>query len=664
MNVRTMLTAVIAASALAVPTPALAVPSTGGQLSAAATGASAVASTGAAVPTKKKKPAAVVGATYRTLPNRKVLLTITSNAKKVQVKYRTAKNRKRSTTKKIKAGKANVTLAAGSKTIVVRAKATSKLSASRWTPATPPVVTPTTPPVITPTTPPVVTPTTPPVVTPTTPPVVTPPADSTAPGKVSALTLSAKTTTSLSLTWTNPTDPDFAVVIVRRAQGLVPPATPQAGVAVGTASARATSVTDAGLAPDTSFSYALFTRDTTGNTSTAATLTAATTATPTPLALETAFISTDADGNPGNGYSSNAHISGDGRWIVFESEASNLVAGDTNNRSDIFLHDTLTSTTVRISLAPGGGQANEYSAMPAISGDGRWIAYLSQASNLVAGDTNLLTDVFLWDRVTNTTTRILAAPGSGQSPDALAVSGDGAWVLFSSQESYVPEDTNGVKDVYLLHLADDTLTRVSVSSTGTQGNDNSWGASFSLDGRWIVFDSRATNLVPDGATATQSVYLHDRDSATTTRLSDPVRGAVEAQISSDGSWITYRSGTPDFLDGIYRENRLTGTRQLLAVSDLGNSWPTISADGRYVAFAQTWQDEDGLLEVWRTDAATGITDLLTPTSAGPDRRNYDVSSPIDISDDGQATTFMGSGGYLLPGANMWTQVILVKTIEP
>ncbi|HUE85229.1 MAG TPA: hypothetical protein VMO26_04055, partial [Vicinamibacterales bacterium] len=113
--------------------------------------------------------------------------------------------------------------------------------------------------------------------------------------------------------------------------------------------------------------------------------------------LTTTRVSVGSDGTPGNGNSSVPAISADGRWVAFESWASNLVAGDTNGFSDIFAHDRQTGTTTRVSVGPGGVQGDGLSYRSAISADGRWVAFDSGSSNLVPDDTNFLGDVFVHD---------------------------------------------------------------------------------------------------------------------------------------------------------------------------------------------------------------------------------------------------------------------------
>ncbi|NMG21975.1 calcium-binding protein, partial [Brasilonema bromeliae SPC951] len=163
------------------------------------------------------------------------------------------------------------------------------------------------------------------------------------------------------------------------------------------------------------------------------------------------LVSVADDGTQGNNYSRKPTISADGRFVAFYSAANNLVAGDTNNSSDIFVRDLLTGTTTRVSVADDGTQGNNNSSNPAISADGRFVAFDSTASNLVAGDTNNTSDIFVRDLLTGTTTRVSVADdgtqGNGFSYTP-AISADGRFVAFeSSASNLVAGDTNNISDI-------------------------------------------------------------------------------------------------------------------------------------------------------------------------------------------------------------------------
>src|SRR5204863_349490 len=222
-------------------------------------------------------------------------------------------------------------------------------------------------------------------------------------------------------------------------------------------------------------------------------------------AQTTERVSVASDGTTeGNDASLGSALSADGRFVAFDSAATDLVAGDTNGVADVLVHDRQTGTTERVSVASGGGtQGNGNSggffSFPALSADGRLVAFQSDATNLVAGDTNGTTDVFVHDRQTGTTERVSVASGGTEGNGfsaGLALSADGRFVAFhSTATNLVAGDTNGKTDVFVHDRQTGTTERVSVDSDGTQGNGPSAGAALSADGGLVAFHGTATNLV-------------------------------------------------------------------------------------------------------------------------------------------------------------------------
>jgi hypothetical protein len=228
------------------------------------------------------------------------------------------------------------------------------------------------------------------------------------------------------------------------------------------------------------------------------------------LTNTTTRVSVDSEGNQVNASSSHSSISTDGRFVAFSSRASNLVPGDTNNSRDIFVRDTLTNTTTRVSLDSAGNQANEGANNPSISVSGRFVAFSSRASDLVPGDTNNTSDIFVRDTLTNTTTRVSLDSAGNQANDfclGMSISADGRFVAFSSYSSNLMlRDTNDASDVFVRDTLTNTTTRLSVGSEGNQGNQSSFGGSISADGRIVVFDSEASNLVSGDTNNTWDVF--------------------------------------------------------------------------------------------------------------------------------------------------------------
>jgi len=210
--------------------------------------------------------------------------------------------------------------------------------------------------------------------------------------------------------------------------------------------------------------------------------------------------SVDSFGNPGNGSSFNPTISTDGRYVAFQSAATNLVNGDTNNVVDVFVYDSQTVQTTRISVDSNGAQANNASFNPAISADGRIVAFESAATNLVSGDTNILRDIFVHDRQTGQTTRVSvdnlgaqATLGESFNP---SITADGRFVAFESNATnLVSGDTNGRRDIIIHDRQTSQANRISVDNSGLQANRESSNAVISADGRFVAFGSAATNLV-------------------------------------------------------------------------------------------------------------------------------------------------------------------------
>jgi len=228
-------------------------------------------------------------------------------------------------------------------------------------------------------------------------------------------------------------------------------------------------------------------------------------------------VSVDSNGAQANGGSYRDRISADGRYVAFVSDATNLIPDDTNNAEDVFVKDRQTGATTRVSVASQtGAQANNGSGTPAISGDGRFVAFYSDASNLVSGDTNGIGDIFVHDRQTGVTTRVSVDSSgneaNGQNSDYyLAISGDGRYVAFPSDATnLVSGDTNNVTDIFVHDCQTGQTRRVSVASDGTEANGRSYfGMDISDDGRYVVFSSFATNLVAGDTNGTRDIFVHD-----------------------------------------------------------------------------------------------------------------------------------------------------------
>ena len=268
-------------------------------------------------------------------------------------------------------------------------------------------------------------------------------------------------------------------------------------------------------------------------------------------------VSVSSSGTQGNGSSGGPEVSADGRYVVFTSIASNLVPGDTNGLNDVFIRDLVEGTTRRVSVSNGGAQANEDSSLPSISG--RHVAFQSDASNLVAGDTNGIRDVFVRDLINGTTIRVSVSntgAQSNQSSDDPAIGGN--TVAFTSRATnLVPGDTNSASDVFVHLLNSHVTIRISVRSTGAQGNTGSSDPSLDGSGRYIAFRSDASNLVSGDTNLFADVFRHDRILAQTERWSVATNGAQaingtasgEPAIADTGHRIAYRSNATNLVPG-------------------------------------------------------------------------------------------------------------------
>jgi Tol biopolymer transport system component len=343
---------------------------------------------------------------------------------------------------------------------------------------------------------------------------------------------------------------------------------------------------------------------------------------------------------------------------------------------------------IHVSAATDGGAANAFTGFPSISTDGRFIAFESDASNLVPNDTNGLEDAFVRDLQTNTTTRVNVTSAGAQATgdfngiwDGPFISGNGRFVVFSTKAALVPQDTNscfgsGCLDVYVHDLQTHETTLVSVASDGTAGNDDSREAQISDDGRYVVFSSAATNLAPNDSGVRWNIFLRDRVAGTTTRINVSAGGGPPqkndgqyeaAHISGDGSTITYFQYAPASTqagDCSRAELRPSCTATSIVDRSTGQShmllpgaWTTVwqlSTDGRYIAlFGNGWEIYDRV--------ANWFTTLTTETS--------NISS-ITMRRDGQAALIELRGTIgtklllydqarqhptdLLGGSNIWT----------
>jgi len=330
----------------------------------------------------------------------------------------------------------------------------------------------------------------------------------------------------------------------------------------------------------------------------------------------TVRINLGAGGVEANQDSGNPTISRDGRYIAYESAATNLVSTATNGVYHIFRYDTVTKTTVHVSKTTGGVQGNGTSQYPSISNDGRYVSFTSLATNLIAGDTNARPDVFRRDITSNVTIRVSVTNAGAQGNNTQtrninmtsSISGDGRYVLFrSSASNLVAGDTNGLEDLFVRDVVGATTKRVSLSNTGVQPNNTSYMGKISNDGRYVVFSTAATNLVTGDTNIAEDVFVRDRTLNNTTRVSISTSGAQtpvgglgsnKPSISDDGRYVVFTSyddtliaDDTNAVADTYMRDRTANTTTRVSIGNLGEQCDdycnagVISGNGLFVAFS-------------------------------------------------------------------------------
>ncbi len=369
-------------------------------------------------------------------------------------------------------------------------------------------------------------------------------------------------------------------------------------------------------------------------------------------------VSVANDGTQANGYSSFPSISADGHYVVFVSAASNLVPGDTNGNWDTFVYDRQMDTIERVSIANNGTQGNNTSWQGSISADGRYVAFSSNASNLVSGDTNVRGDTFVYDRQTDTIERVSIAADGTQGNDGAAggtISADGRYVAFqSSASNLVPGDTNAIADVFVYDRQTDTTQRVGLAADGTQGNGVSSYPSISSDGRYVAFDSVASNLVPGDTNGFGDAFVTSNPFA-------PVSGShlVELADSQVVSAINFGNASlatkfyvvnDASLDRTYEYNA-TGTSVETYGLNTGNTAPrgaasTIAGDKTWVVDANrkvyVYSNSGGLLGSWTAGTLATTATVEGIATNGTDVWIVDAKSDKVYKYTGAATRLSGS----------------------
>lgn len=371
-------------------------------------------------------------------------------------------------------------------------------------------------------------------------------------------------------------------------------------------------------------------------------------------------------------------ISRHGRYVAFASHASGLVPGDTNGHGDVFVRDRKTNVTRRVSISTDGTQANLNSFSPAISANGRYVAFASFASNLVAGDSNQLADVFVRDRVAHVTTRVSVGPGGAQADGGSyvpAISADGRYVAFASRASnLVPGDSApALKNVFVRDRVAKVTSRVSMGPGGTQPNSESSNPAISAHGRYIAFVTEAFD-----------VFVRDRVAEVTTRVSlgpgdTQANGpSLQPAISAHGRYVAFASYASNLVTGdtngvsdVFLRDRRDDVTTRVSVGPgdtqtprgIRSLHPTISAHGRYVAF-QTFAsnlvagDTNGANDVFLRDRRDDVTTRVSVGSGGT-QGNNSSSLPV-ISAHGRYVAFESRASNLVAGDTNGVRDVFVR----
>lgn len=358
-------------------------------------------------------------------------------------------------------------------------------------------------------------------------------------------------------------------------------------------------------------------------------------------------VSRAADGGDADGASDGPSLSGDGRYVAYSSSASNIVSDDNNGFPDIFLWDTVTSTTVKVSHATNGSAANEASTMPAISADGRHVTFASVASNIAGTGNNGFNQIYAWDRLTDETIQVSQVGGRSSFNGAgnAVISADGRYISYSAFDPlYDIGDASHESEVFLWDRQTRNTIKVSRASDGSNSNGSSYLPDISADGRYVTYQSAASNLVSNDTNGMSDVFVWDRHTGATAKASvagngdGANAGSSGATISADGRYISYLSSASNLVGGdtngksdVFVLDRQSGGT--LKVSQASNGGPTndssanaaISGDGRYVAYAtmstnivpEDNGDPNLLYDVFVWDRQTGATSKVSrPTGSG------------------------------------------------
>ena len=372
-------------------------------------------------------------------------------------------------------------------------------------------------------------------------------------------------------------------------------------------------------------------------------------------------------------------ISANGQYVVFRSSASNLVTDDSNGIvADIFIHDVRTHKTSLISKASDGEQGNDLSHFAAISGDGQSVAFSSAATNLVANDTNNASDVFMRNRKTGKTIRISvsstgAQADTGVSNGIVDISGDGRYVVFSSFSNNLTPGDSSSEDIFLRDTQSGVTTRISqpVRATGFDGGSKQ--PAISTDGRFIVFSSGSSKLVADDTDDLNAdIFVYDRTNKKNVKITKNADGSsIMPTISASGRFVGFMSQASNLVADdtngawdTFIHDRQTGKTSRINVTaqnlqSTGDSLllqarPDISADGRFMSFESAAKD-------LTADDADNVTDVFLRDTLSNKQKSADIRLTVSAPNtalQGRQYSYTFTAANLGPASASQTNVVI------
>ena len=394
------------------------------------------------------------------------------------------------------------------------------------------------------------------------------------------------------------------------------------------------------------------------------------------------LVSVSSGGVQGDSFSNRPSVSADGRYIAFDSLSTNLVSPPISN-GQIFVRDRLTGANTVASAGPGGEYGDDSSDNPSISGDGRYIGFQSPATNLVSPATSGdYSQIFVHDRQTGANWLASVSASGVQGDDDsfnASLNGDGRYVAFQSRATNLVSAPTTYRQIFVRDIQAGATTLVSAAPGGAQGNNYSANPSISADGRYVSFESWATNLVSPPTTGDYSqVFVHDRQTGANW-LASKVPGGGEgnanslySSISADGRYVAFFSDSTNLVSPatsgtqVFVYDRQSDAVTLVSINTSGaqgdnrSSYPSISGDGRYVTFQSS---ADNLVnpptsssQVFLRDRQAGTTTLVALNTSGAQGNSYSVSP--SISTDGRYISFVSDSTDLVSPPTMYDQIFV------